>query len=352
MIIAIQPDDYTNPATGKDDASSPRWAQLLQQAGHEVKWVDVRRADILEQIKDCDGFMWRHGHLPQHRQIARRLLPVIEKEMGIEVYPDQNTCWHYDDKLKQYYLLKAKGIAIPRTWIWFDYEQVLEWLKTAKFPMVIKLWSGAASQNVRLVEDENEAKIWVKRLFKEGLSSITDPYILRHNSFYWRLRYCAKMMLKKRLADRPWELHKNYVLFQEFIADNSYDTRVVIIGNRAFAKRRYNRHNDFRASGSGNLDNDPMKIDPEAIQLAFRVSKLLKSQSLALDILRQDGEHLVAEISYTYPSWSQYECPGHWLLEGKDIIWKTGHMWPEEAQIKDFLVRLKEKHLQRSKICV
>ena len=52
--------------------------------------------------------------------IARRLLPVIERELGLTVYPDQNTCWHYDDKIAQAHLFKVAGIPAPETWVWFD----------------------------------------------------------------------------------------------------------------------------------------------------------------------------------------------------------------------------------------
>ena len=124
LVIAIQPDDYT-PEGGRQDASSPRWAALIEEAGHQVRWVDVRRADILSQLEGCDGFMWRHGHSAEHRQIARRLLPVLERELGLVVYPDQNTGWHYDDKIIQQYIFSALGIAAPKTWVWFDAAQAL-----------------------------------------------------------------------------------------------------------------------------------------------------------------------------------------------------------------------------------
>ena len=50
MLIAIHPDDYTGSST-KRDALSPQWSELLKKAGHKVRWVDVRRLDILEQLK-------------------------------------------------------------------------------------------------------------------------------------------------------------------------------------------------------------------------------------------------------------------------------------------------------------
>ena len=121
MIVAIHPDDYTNPKTPeKSDASSARWAELLEKAGHTVRWVDVRRADILEQVRGCDGFMWRWAQFQGMYEIAHRLLPVLEFRLGLALYPDWNTCWHYDDKIAERYLLEAAGLPIPRTWVWFD----------------------------------------------------------------------------------------------------------------------------------------------------------------------------------------------------------------------------------------
>ena len=349
MIVAICPDDYTDPKIGKCDASSPRWAELLQGAGHKIKWVDVRKPDILEQIKGCDGFMWRHIHSFQDRQIARRLLPVIENELGLEVYPNQATCWHYDDKISQYYLLSAAGVPIPKTFVCFDYEQAMEWVRTANFPLVLKLWTGASSENVVLVRSLSEAEVWIKRLFGDGLEHMKRPYIFQRGKFYWRLYYSARILLKGNYPPVPWELHKNYVLFQEFLPDNQFDTRITVIGNRAFGLRRFNRPNDFRASGSGRLDADQTKIDLESVRLAFWAARGLGTQSLAFDILRRGKELVISEISYTYVSWAVHNCPGHWELEEDELAWKAGQMWPEEAQIQDFVKRFVKRKRERVK---
>ena len=77
MIVAIHPDeDY-----GKDKCYA-HWSRLLKEAGYEVRLVDVYQPDILKQLEGCDGFMWRFVHKSDHLQIARRLLPVIERELG------------------------------------------------------------------------------------------------------------------------------------------------------------------------------------------------------------------------------------------------------------------------------
>lgn len=342
FVIAIQPDDY-----GPGDASSPLWTRLIREAGHEVRAVDVRRADILQQVRGCDGFMWRYAHTAEAKQIASRLLPVLERTLGLAVYPDQATCWHFDDKIAQRWLLEAAGVPIPRTWIWFDGEAATEWARGSEWPMVLKLRSGAGSTNVRRVESFDEARRWIGRLFGAGVYDLAEPAesVLRREGR--ALKAAGRGVLRgvppsEAIREREvWDLHKGYAFFQEFLPGNEFDTRVTVIGDRAFAFRRFNRPGDFRASGSGHLDHDPAKIDIATVRLAFDAAGLLGTQSMAIDGLRRGDDRLVGEISYAYVSWAVHDCPGHWKRSGgADPVWVPGPMWPEEAQVADFLRRL------------
>lgn len=346
FTIAIQPDDY-----GPGDAASPIWTHLLKELGHEVRQVNVYRSDILDQLAGCQGFMWRFAHFPNLLQIARRVLPVVEREMGMVVYPDQNTCWHYDDKIAQSYIFHAKDIPTPKTWVWYSAKLARNWARSADYPVVLKLRGGAASQNVRLVHSYEEAEQFINALFGNGVNHMANlspkqPWGMQ------RIRSTAKLLLtgippSLRQKGHSWELHKNYVLFQEFLSPNPFDTRITVIGNRAFGFRRFNRDNDFRASGSGKIDFDNNAIDPRFVRLAFKTARAIGSQSCAMDGLLRNDEPVVGEISYTFVSKYVHQCPGHWTLLGDpangDLVWKQGRLRPEVAQVADFLVRL-ESH--------
>lgn len=340
MIIAVQPDNY-----GPNDASSPIWIRLLQEAGFEVRQVDVYRADILDQLKGCDGFMWRWAHFGGMGRIARRLLPVIENCLKIPVYPDQKTCWHYDDKIAQAYLFEALGVPCPKTWLWFNFEAAVEWAASASYPMVLKLSGGAGSVNVKLVINYEEALVWIGRLFSQRVTSLEETQFQPH-TVSQRLKRAAKTLLtgeKPIYCDNGFEPQSGYAYFQEFLPNNDFDTRVTVIGNRAFAFRRFNRADDFRASGSGKINYDHREIDTKFISLAFDVSNKLQAQSCAIDGLYRDGEPVVGEVSYTYASWAVHECPGHW---DNDLNWHEGRMWPEEAQIEDYIKIFHYKHAE------
>lgn len=340
MIISIHPDNYTNPNTpDKCDASSPLWAELIEKSGYKVNWVDVYRADILDQLKGSQGFMWRWAHFNGMGRVAKRLLPVIENILKIPVYPDQNTCWHYDDKIAQAYLFESFGIPTPKTWIWFNPNQAKEWASTARYPLVLKLSSGAGASNVKLVNNFKEASVWIDRLFVRRVTSLNEEQFAPAG-LELRLKHLATYCIhgdKPAFYDNGFEVQSGYAYFQEYLPDNQFDTRVTVIGNRAFGYRRFNRPNDFRASGSGNFDTDPSQIDPEAIKLSFDVANKIKSQSVALDILKNHTDFYVGEVSYTYISWMVKMCPGHW---DSDLNWHEEAMWPEEAQIQDYLRRV------------
>jgi|HubBroStandDraft_4_1064222.scaffolds.fasta_scaffold79212_2 hypothetical protein len=342
LIVAIHPGEQVSPGR---TPSSTRWSEFLGSSGFEVRWVDVRSADILDQLTGCHAFMWNWLHFDGSERIARRLLPVIERELRIPVFPDQRTCWHFNDKIAQAYLLKALQIPIPQTWIWFDRRRAEEWASQAHYPLVLKLATGGQSKNVRLISDFWEARRWIDCLFSFYIIELDDG----HPSLCRKLRrIAASLKSQGLLRSTGHEPNTGYVLFQEFLPDNRFDTRVTVVGNRAFAFRRFNRPHDFRASGSGNLDTDPINIDEEFVRLAFLTSKKTRSQSCAIDGLYRGCDHVVGEVQYSFISSLVYSCPGHWELNGEPktgaLIWVAGQMWPEEAQVIDFTAKIERRY--------
>lgn len=352
--IAIHPDDYTESSTPElSDASSPRWAAALEAEGFKVRWVDVYRPDLLHQLADCQGFMWRWAHFNGMYRVARTVLPVIEGSLGLTVYPDQATCWHYDDKAAQAYLLQAHNIPVPPTWIFFDEAAAMEWAQTADLPVVAKFAIGAGSTNVCLLRDRRSIVHLVRQVFSKWHGTLpANGTLVRIRE---RIRDVARLALfgRNKLDISSSEPQKACLCFQLFLDKNAFDTRVAVIGNRAFAFRRMNRVNDFRASGSGLIDYEPSRIDERFIRMAFTTSSSLKMQSCAIDgLYAANLTPVVGEVSYTYASWAVRNCPGHWELDGHPasgkLHWRSGHLWPEEAQIADYIRRLRNREIQHS----
>lgn len=343
--IAIQPDRIRHK-NGELQSFSERWAELATQAGVEVRRVDAFAPDLFDQLAGCDGFMWRFGYTSLPRLFARRLLPAIEHGLGIPVFPSWKTAWHFEDKVAQHYLLQAAGIPTPRTWVFWRRDDALAFSRGAQYPLVLKLTSGFQSGNVRLLHGAKEAEYWIDRLFGPGIVSLAPPPGPRTRRLLRQTRAAVRMLFGRMPRVVNWrdELHHGYFYAQEFLAGNEFDTRVAVIGKRAFAFRRFNRPGDFRASGSGQFDWNPVPIDPAFVRLAFRISQQLQMQSVAIDGLRRGEEPVIGEISYSYASWTLRDCPGHWELNGDpdmgQLNWVEGQMRPEDAIWEDFLAEI------------
>jgi glutathione synthase/RimK-type ligase-like ATP-grasp enzyme len=320
-------------------AFSDRWVERLTNAGHDVRIVSVADGDFFERVRECDGFLWWFPPIEFPRELGTRLLSALDHATDLLVLPDLRSCWHFDDKIAQAYLLQAASIPMPATRVFWRYETALEFLRSADYPLVIKLASGYRSENVALLRTRAEAERMAQRLFGRGIES------LRPRRFEW-LRKATRPLrnvLRLGLGAPPLKspfVHRGSMLVQELVADNEFDTRVTVIGDRLFAFRRGNRPDDFRASGGGRNDFDPAKIDVDALQLALRVAQTLRMPSVAVDVLRRDGMPLITEVSYHYESWLVRACPGHWRVRGEAFEWVDGPMSPEDAILDDFLARL------------
>jgi glutathione synthase/RimK-type ligase-like ATP-grasp enzyme len=275
--------------------------------------------------------------------MARQVIMAAEA-MGLATFPNSATCWHFDDKVGQKYLLEAIGAPVPETWVFYDLKTALEWVNTAEFPKVFKLRGGAGSSNVRLVKNRAAARALCRTAFGPGFPAVQGYF---HDArtkmrktesvehLLAKLRRAPSAILQAGRSSRFLPRSRGHVLFQEFVPGNAFDTRVTVIGDRAFGFTRRNRPGDFRASGSGDLDHDPNRVDNECVRTAFAVSERIGSQSLAFDFLRgAESKTVIVEISYCYNPDAVHKCLGYW---DPAMNWHEGHVWPEYAILEDLL---------------
>jgi glutathione synthase/RimK-type ligase-like ATP-grasp enzyme len=328
------------------DGFSGRWIQYCSEHGIPYTLINCYDSGIMNQLEGIDCVLWHWLYYdPRDQLVARQVIASIEMR-GISVFPNVATCWHYDDKVAQKYLLESIGAPIIRTYVLLNRQEALAWVKAAQFPKVFKLRCGAGSLNVRLVKTRGEAAALCRRAFSQGFRPVAGYLgdaktkmgkIKSMGQFAEKLMRMPRAVLNISRQQRFLPRQIGYVYFQDFLAGNSYDTRITVIGNRAFGFTRDVRPNDFRASGSGRINYDTSKVDMRCVEIAFDVADKLGTQSLAFDFLFDDHiEPRIAEISYCYVSEAVYNCPGFW---DRGLNWWEGHLWPEDAILIDLLER-------------
>jgi len=297
------------------------------------KLVNCYDNDIILQLKGCSALMWHyHQASPTDIVMAKSLLFSLEQS-GTKVFPDFNTAWHFDDKVAQKYLLEALETDLVPTWVFYDKITANKWIDIASFPKVFKLKGGAGSQNVQLAKTKQEARALANQAFGSGFAaydgwgSIQERFRkwrLGKTSFFDVLKGFARLFNPPRYA-KVMGREMDYLYFQEFIADNDSDIRIVVIDGKAFGIKRMNRENDFRASGSGFILYDKASIDERFVKAAFEVNRKLKAQCIAYDFVLDNDKPLLIEISYGFANAGYDACVGYW---DEEMNWYEGNFNP------------------------
>jgi glutathione synthase/RimK-type ligase-like ATP-grasp enzyme len=321
---------------------SDRWIAYCNEIGISYKLVDCYDNDIIHQLSDCDALMWHFSHFSLRDFLFAKQLIFSVETAGKKVFPDSRTAWHFDDKLGQKYLMEAIGAPLVPTWVFYDKLKALKWANQTAFPKVLKLRGGAGSQNVKLVHSKSQSRRFIRRAFGSGFSVYNSIGYINE----WKQKY---KLGKAKLSDLLKELvyfflrppfarikgrEKGYIYFQEFIPDNDFDIRIIIVGNKAFGIKRMVRENDFRASGSGMVFYEKENFKNETVQLSFELAEKLKLQCAAFDFIYSGTTIFVTEVSFGFIKEVYDPCTGYW---DKNLKWHEGKFNPYGWMVEDLV---------------
>ena len=332
----------------RPESFSEYWISWCEKENIDFKIVNAYDTDIISSLSDCDGLLWHWHHNNYADQLIAKHLTHSLEAAGKKVFPNTSTAWHFDNKVAQKYLLEAIDFPVINSFCFYTKKDAIEWVNTAKFPLVFKLKGGSGSRNVQLVKNKKEALALIKKAFGKGFppSSLFAAAKQKLWEFkrdkevrnlYTALYYfCGALINAKTKASLYRTNDIGYIYFQEFIPENSFDDRIIIIGERCFCVRRHCRDNDFRASGSGVAKYDHTIFPIESIKLAFSLAKKIKSQSLAMDIIYDHhNTPKIVEISYGFITGPFYEkCDGYW---DSNLVWHDKKVTPQYFIIEDFV---------------
>lgn len=322
---------------------SDRWIEYCEKEGIDYKIVNCYDSDIVKQMKDCDVLMWHHNNYDYRDALFAKQLIYSLETIGIRVFPNFNTTWHFDDKVGQKYLLESIGAPTIPSFIFYSKEEAIEWIRRANFPKVFKLRGGSGSSNVELIKNRKHAKRLTNKAFGTGFAQFNRFTHLKFRyknfragkeNFIAVLKGVTRLFIGSKYSNN-YAKEKGYIYIQEFIPENTFDIRVIVIGDKAFALKRLVRDNDFRASGGGKIIYNKAEIDERCVQIAFAVNEKLKAQSIAYDfVFDPDGKPLIVEISYGFDVHAYDLCEGYW---DESLNWNAGEFNPQKWMIEEIL---------------
>ena len=246
------------------------YAEEFKKLGDKVLFLNFKKRNWIEQIKLAkpNFIMWRSWHRPDDRDDAKIKIQLIERLLKIPIFPNWDMYYSYDNKIIQNSILKELGFPIPKTWIFRDKNEAINFIKEAKFPLVSKCLEGACGDNVHLINDGEELKSYIEIAFnEEGIKT------------YF-----------------PWVKQKGYVYLQEFIKSDK-DLRIITIGDKVELAFWRENKNSWKHNIAGGGSINPEKVPEEAKKIALDLSQKLNFHWCAFDIIIKDNKPLILEFS-------------------------------------------------------
>jgi glutathione synthase/RimK-type ligase-like ATP-grasp enzyme len=334
----------------RTNSFSDRVIQLCEERGIPYQRVSAFDSGFIAKLRDFDAFLWHYDHVNPGELLAGNIVLQAAEQAGKVVFPNHATRWHFNDKIAQKYLLESIGAPLVPTWVFYAREDALAWLQEASYPVVAKLRSGSGSANVRLLRDFDQARRYAERMFGKGYASVPSYFddmgtkMRSVRSWPDRMAKLKRLpaALKRRMQYRTLAHRENgYLLVQQFIPGNRFDTRITVVGDRAWGFIRRVRPNDFRASGSRNIDYGVENIDPQCVRIGFETAAKLGVQSVAFDFVHTpEGRPLLVEFSLGFESLPVYRVAGQW---DRDLHWIEGQRYAEDFILDGMIGELEER---------
>lgn len=97
----------------------------------------------------------------------------------------------------------------------------------------------------------------------------------------------------------PESKYRRKFILQEYIDGLKFDYKVLVYGSKVFVLKRYNRANDFRASGSGNFVFEK-DVPRQILNFASKIIQDLDVPNISLDIAFNGSEVFLIEFQCVY----------------------------------------------------
>ncbi len=301
----------------RDLEQFPRWTKyrrFLETNGFPFDGYDIHAHDWIEQAGRFDAVIGIVSNEINSLEEMRVKYHFLETVLGKRCYPSAAQALLYEDKCLEAYLAQVRGLPFARTLISHSKDDALAMLGGLRYPLVSKINHSSGSMGVELVRTPRKARRIVEQAFSRG----------------------------GRPIHVPWSRQKNYVYFQEFIPNDGYDIRVVVVGNMVFGYYRKVPKGDFRASGMGAVEK--RDLPEEAIRVAWNAHRHIRSPQLVVDMVHgSDGRYAIIELSLFF----QVQLPEQLKVDGVPGVYivgddgglrfEKGRYWVHELALRKFL---------------
>lgn len=284
--------------TGSD--SYELYVAACKDLGVPYKVVDLIGDEWIDNIRrsGCDAFLARPTpfYVPWKQMFDEKLYH-IERNLNRIVYPCHAELLLYENKRHMAYFLSTKGIPGPKTHVFYNLEEALDFTGRASYPLVFKTHLGAQARGVEILRNKGQAQRLVRQVFRRG--------------YYRKIRTKLKGLLRKPIMLPYYFFDPEYkvVLLQEYLPDVS-EWRMIRIGDSYFGHQKLKQGEFHSGSGEVGWYRPPDSL----LEFTRHVCDTGRFWSMCLDVFEdKQGNYFVNELQAVFSSFN----PSQMYVDGR-----------------------------------
>ncbi len=310
------------------------WVDACENSRNVLDYrvVNLTSSGWLQDIREqpADILLAKPGGLTaQLKQLYDERIFILDKVLEQTIFPSPEEIYIYENKRFFSSWLEANGIPHPLTYVIYDYEEALKFIRENALPVVAKTSTGASGSGVTILKSVDEAVRYVNDSFYgAGSPQRTGPNmdkggLAKRGSYYlFHPRELGRKIFiyRSRAANRQ----KGFVIFQAFVS-HDYEWRAVRIGDSFFAHKKIRAADKASGSLMKNYDNPPLSL----LDFVMGITDKHHFYSQAIDIFETKRGYLVNEMQCIFGQSDDYQMmvngkPGRYVRSNGEWLFEEG----------------------------
>lgn len=296
------------------------YVAACREMGFSYTVIDLLADDWVQRFRSgrFDAVLvWPSSVTTVIKHVYDYRLRILERDLGVLIYPTWKECWLTEHKPRLRDWMDAHNVPHPRTWVFHDESQALDFVRNAPLPIVSKTATGAGASGVTVIRNRGALTTIVRQSFGSGL--------------------------RPKRAD-AYDRQRGVIYLQEYLPDVE-EWRMVRIGESFFGYRK-----EKGADGLHSASHKWSWVDPgkELLDLLKKVTDVGDFTSMDVDVFRtRDGQLLVNELQTVFGCTTPAiymkvnDVEGRYLWVNEEWKFEVGDYWANHmCNLRiDYLVR-------------
>ena len=332
MIVALLKNEHPD--------SVKKWEIACQKKGLQYDIIELTASEWLEKVtaKSYSFFLLRpSGIISHYKTLYDERVYILAKVLKLNVFPSYEECYIYENKRLLSYYLKARKIPHPKTDIFYNKQEALDFVNKSVFPLVGKTAIGASGSGVKIIKSKEDAFSYIKKAFSsKGIKRRFGPNRVTGSPAKWTTKAIKDPLYFWRKIKSYMYAHKygqrDFVLFQEYIP-HDFEWRAVKIGDSYFAHKKIKTGE--MASGSKGIEyvNPPVSI----LNFTKELCEPNNFNCMAIDLFEDKKEgYLVNELQTIFGHVQDHILevdgkPGRYIYKNNQWLFEEGDFNTNES---------------------